>query len=418
MRRLVAIALIWLGCAAAWLVLGSTLVVRSGEVSTSLEREVHALWGPPIDQGPPAGQLVDLAQPPPVADPDQAPAPAVVQAPLRQSKLDVALALTQRKKGLIWFPTYDVDFSGVYTFQNTAEGPRRLDVRFPLVRDNALYEGFEVSRNGEPVDVDVRDGEARFGDDLAAGEQRAYTIAYRSRGSSRWGYELTAQTGKVEGFDLTLRTDFADVNFPSGTVSPSEHARDGAGWRGRWQFKSLVASTPIGVELPQLINPGPLASRITFFAPVSLLFFFFVVAILAVAQKKELHPLHYFFLGCAFFAFHLLFSYLVDHVSVSIAFGLSAVVSVALTVSYARLFVGWKFAVREVGGAQLLYLVLFSFTFFWSGFTGLAVTIGAILTLFVVMQITGRKSWRELLSEPAETSRCASPYRCAHALGE
>ena len=45
--------------------------------------------------------------------------------------------------------------------------------------------------------------------------------------------------------------------------------------------------------------------------------------------------------------------------------------------------------------AQLIYLVLFSHTFFWEGFTGLAVTIGAILTLFVVMQITGRVDWRE-----------------------
>jgi hypothetical protein len=38
---------------------------------------------------------------------------------------------------------------------------------------------------------------------------------------------------------------------------------------------------------------------------------------------------------------------------------------------------------------------VFSYAFFFEGFTGLAVTIGAILTLFVVMQMTGRIQWAE-----------------------
>jgi NADH:ubiquinone oxidoreductase subunit 6 (subunit J) len=39
--------------------------------------------------------------------------------------------------------------------------------------------------------------------------------------------------------------------------------------------------------------------------------------------------------------------------------------------------------------------VLFSYAFFFKGFTGLAVTIGSIVTLFVVMQMTGRIKWAE-----------------------
>ena len=64
-------------------------------------------------------------------------------------------------------------------------------------------------------------------------------------------------------------------------------------------------------------------------------------------------------------------------------------------VSYLRLVVGLRFAALEAGLAQLIYLVLFSYAFFFKGFTGLAVTIGAILTLFVVMQMTGRVRWSE-----------------------
>jgi hypothetical protein len=40
--------------------------------------------------------------------------------------------------------------------------------------------------------------------------------------------------------------------------------------------------------------------------------------------------------------------------------------------------------------AQFVFLGLFSHTFIFPGFTGLAITIGAILTLFVSMQLTGR----------------------------
>lgn len=105
-------------------------------------------------------------------------------------------------------------------------------------------------------------------------------------------------------------------------------------------FDSLIANSSIGVELPQKTKPGPLASRIAFFAPVGLLFFFFVVAIFAAAQKREIHPLNYLFFGCAFFAYHLLFSYLVDRLAIGPSLAIASVVSVLLVVTYARLFIG------------------------------------------------------------------------------
>jgi len=68
---------------------------------------------------------------------------------------------------------------------------------------------------------------------------------------------------------------------------------------------------------------------------------------------------------------------------------------VQLVVSYLRLVVDSRFALLDAGLAQFIYLVVFSYAFFFEGFTGLAVTIGAILTLFAVMQMTGRIQWAE-----------------------
>jgi hypothetical protein len=47
------------------------------------------------------------------------------------------------------------------------------------------------------------------------------------------------------------------------------------------------------------------------------------------------------------------------------------------------------------GFSQFVFLVLFSYAFFFKGFTGLAITIGAIVTLFIVMQITAKVDWAE-----------------------
>jgi hypothetical protein len=73
-----------------------------------------------------------------------------------------------------------------------------------------------------------------------------------------------------------------------------------------------------------------------------------------------------------------------------------------------RLVAGARFAIVECGLAQLVYLVLFSYAFFFKGFTGLAITIGAIITLFVVMKLTGRINWQEKFArdglQPAQTT--------------
>ena len=66
-----------------------------------------------------------------------------------------------------------------------------------------------------------------------------------------------------------------------------------------------------------------------------------------------------------------------------------------------RLVSGARFALVECGLAQFVYLVLFSYAFFFKGFTGLSITIGAIITLFVVMQTTGRINWSEKFARPA-----------------
>jgi inner membrane protein involved in colicin E2 resistance len=200
----------------------------------------------------------------------------------------------------------------------------------------------------------------------------------------------------VKNFALTVNTGFGGFDFPENTISPSHTTETAQGSKLVWEFTNLVSDFDIGVRMPHPINPGPMASRMTYFAPVSLLFFFTVLVVLGAVKGINLHPMHYFFLGAAFFAFHLLFAYLVDHVLLGLAFVAASVVSLVLVVSYLWRVVGHRFALREAGLSQFLFLVLFSYAFFFEGYTGLVVTIGAIVTLAVLMQVTAKVDWAEV----------------------
>jgi hypothetical protein len=196
MKRFPQILLVWLGCAFAWAVLGSTLVARSGESSSSLLKEVHLLWGRPLVQGRPTAHY-DVPVTTVAARP--------VDVPLEGSALDVRLDLTHRRKGLLWFPTYVADFTGRYTFANPSTEPRDVELCFPLAGEGAIYDAFDVrDAAGARLEAAVSGDAARWQACFAPGERRTYEVRYRSRGTSTWGYRLTDGAGQVRDFTLQL----------------------------------------------------------------------------------------------------------------------------------------------------------------------------------------------------------------------
>jgi len=401
LRQILALAFIFVCTSIAWLILGATISSRTYGSNEQLQGHVASTWGTAQQQSPPTAiyAVNEVVSSTTVEN-----AKVVVHReniqrqyplPLEASQIHVSFQLSPRQKGLLWYSTYAVDFAGDYTFRNDTNDRQPVDFRLKFPAQKAIYDGLEMKINDHPVALATDEQSTAGRATIEPGETARLHVAYRSQGLDSWRYQLADGVAQARDFTLTMQTDFRNIDFADDTLSPTSKQMIPGGWQMTWQYSNLVSGFQIGMTMPQKLQPGPLAGEISYAAPVSLFFFFFLMFIITTLRNIDLHPMNYFFLATAFFAFHLLLAYLVDHISIHGAMVLASMVSVALVVSYLRLVVGLRFAALEAGTAQFIYLVLFSYAFFWKGFTGLAITVIAIITLFVVMQVTGRIRWSE-----------------------
>lgn len=410
-RHIVAIAFIFVCTSIAWAILGATIFSRTYSSDLISADQVASTWGAPQQQIPPSASFSRIVR---RREETTENGKKIVKTiddvvttslALESSKIDVLLDLEHRQKGLLWYSTYRVSFTGTYGFRNPSDQEENVhfDLNFPA--SQAIYDDLRFEVNGAPVPINNKENVASGTAKVPAGQTALLTVGYRSQGLNEWRYGFGQDVAQVKDFNLHMKTNFKDIDFPENTLSPSNKQENGNGWDLNWSYTNLLSGYQIAMVMPEKLQPGPLAGRISFFAPVSLFFFFFIMLIITTMRGINLHPMNYFFLAAAFFSFHLLLAYLVDHVSIHVAFAISAAVSLFLVVTYLRLVVGLHFASREAAFAQFVYLVMFSYAFFLKGFTGLAITIGSVATLFIAMQVTGRVRWANKFAlEPVKES--------------
>ncbi len=387
--RLVGIGFIFAIVAVAWMALGGSVNYRTQSADDSGRSAVSGLWGTSQEQ---------LA---PTFDANGEPLS------ITSSRVNADFALDQRKKGLLWYATYAVDFSARYSVQNPSrDAIQEVNMRFSFPDPNGAYDGFVVQVDDEIQQISYESGEAVATFTLAPGATGLIETGYRTQGLDEWRYSPTrGSVGVIDDFELVMNTDFDAVDFPADAVSPTAKVETESGWRLSWAYDSLVSGRQIGLVMPKPLNPGPVASRISFFAPVSLLFYFAALVLTGAMRDVRIHPMNFAFLAAGFFSFHLLFAYLVDRIDINIAFAIASATSLALCVSYLRLVVKDRGALIEFALSQFIFLVVFSYSFFFEGLTGLAVTIGSVITLGYFMAKTGHLDWEEVFNKGAEERR-------------
>lgn len=401
-KKLVAILCIFLGCSLAWLILGGVNSARTSSSFHTLKSYVSNTYGSNLQITAPSIYVERAAHfeskhtsrtysPTPVIEKDR-------QGP-SESDVSIHVSLDPRKKGNLWFPTFKSSFIGTYVF-NAHELPKDLPLflEASFESKSSVYNDISYSINGVPqtsiTPLVKGDGIPLTRSDNSKIE---LTISYSTNGmdSIRYIVANKNQLTEFKKFHFVITTDFNGFDFPSDVLSPTEKIQEKNHAILTWNLENAVTGKDVGITIPSKLNPGDIVDRASYFAPVSLLFFFIVAVLASIIIGIRLHPMHYFFLACTFFSFHLMFSYFSDQMDIHLSFIVSSVVSLFLTISYLLRFTPRLFSLF-IGGIQFIYLIVFTYSFFFKGITGLIVTLAAVITLFLLMQFTAKANWDEL----------------------
>ena len=429
LAQLAAIAIIFLGYTIAWVILGTVNAGRTEGQIGVLSKRVQNSYGGPLIITPPriyyertkerkvtvAGlETISSFKERETVDPSD-------------SNVAIDLSLERKKVGNLWFPVFFAKYQGQYEYDVEAI-PR--DVRSEtlfllpgLSSSESIFRNIEFKLNGvlvEPLARIVSNTPIELTATTYVNGKLMVDFSYETTGTDYFLYLLSnlgqqqnleenevrtdsiekARLTRLDNFNLKLTTDFIKYEVPKRTVPYTTLRQEDGRSEFEWLFDKTVTGKNIGLIVPEELNAGDIASRISFFAPISLLFFFVVVTIFGILAKNRLHPIHYAFLAATFLSFHLTFSYAADHVSMRVAFATASLVSCFLTFTYLARVKDQKYAL--VGTSlQLLYLVVFSWSFFYEtdsglGITGLIVTIVSVVTLFALMQLTAKLDWQSL----------------------
>jgi inner membrane protein involved in colicin E2 resistance len=405
-RNIAALVFIFICTSIAWMILGGATTARTHGQDTKLKAAVGQLWGTVQSQYAPYiyYQTTKQTQIKRVSGSETIEETKIETfdhpVTLEASDIDIDFHLEHRKKGLLWYSVYNIAFHGVYTIANHTGQTRRFYFEYAFPTVDGIYDDFSIVVDKKKIrEFKPISGRIVEFVDIEPDQIKDVEVAYQSQGMDEWWYIFGSGVSHIRNFQLTMDTDFDRIDFSENSVSPTQKVKKDKGWQLRWQYDDLISGIQISLNMPQKVNPGPFVSRVTFFAPISLFLFFFLLLIITAIKDIRVHPMNFFFVAAAYFSFHLLLAYLADHVDIHIALLIASAVSIFLVISYMRIVANAKFAFLEIGISQFVYLVLFSYTFFLTGYTGLAITILCILTLFIVMQLTAKINWEEQFSK-------------------
>ena len=161
---------------------------------------------------------------------------------------------------------------GRYEYKHVHGEAGVLDVSFELPDREGMYDSLVFEVNGQDFAraLDPENNRLRARINVEPGQTVELAIGYGSRGLDEWRYAPTAGVGRLENFSLEMTTDFADIDYPAGTMSPSTNDDlSNGGKKLVWKFDSLVTGHGIGMVTPTRVQPGELATVLSFSAPIS-----------------------------------------------------------------------------------------------------------------------------------------------------
>ncbi|MGB2808904.1 MAG: hypothetical protein WBC22_14265, partial [Sedimentisphaerales bacterium] len=194
-KRILAITFIYVCSAVAWIILAGVVKLRTDDQDTKLRKAVAQLWGSEQTQLAPSVYCK------PTSTSGNRGNQGLQNLPLEASDIKVDLKLEHRKKGLLWYSTYRVAFSGKYQVINNSDNPREIFLNFKFPTKGAVYDKFRFAVGGEEIrDIDLHLGNITKSMQLSQGQSEDVEISYESQGLEVWAYDFGEDVKEVRNF--------------------------------------------------------------------------------------------------------------------------------------------------------------------------------------------------------------------------
>src|SRR4026209_1511827 len=156
-KRIIAIAFIFVCASVAWAILGGTIFARTYDSAATSSGRAASTWGAPQNQALPSASYTELVPKNEATTENgkkiaKTPQEEVkTDLPLESSAIDVVIDLEHRQKGLLWYSTYKVAFTGLYEFRNTSDRERAVNFELPFPTAQAIYDDLTFLVDGVSV---------------------------------------------------------------------------------------------------------------------------------------------------------------------------------------------------------------------------------------------------------------------------
>ena len=218
-KRIIAIVFIFICASVAWAILGGTIFSRTYDSGLVSRDKVASTWGSEHYQSPPSASFTTQVQKKEESLENGKKVvtfftePLVTELPLESSRIRVDLDLQHRQKGLLWYSTYKVAFTGAYGFRNTSDKEQIVNFTLPFPTTQAIFDNLVFTVDGIPIAISNNNQGANAAFKLAAGKTTNLGVSYSSQGLNRWHYNFgKGEVAQVRDFDLRMTTNFKDID--------------------------------------------------------------------------------------------------------------------------------------------------------------------------------------------------------------
>jgi hypothetical protein len=364
-----------------WLLLAGRLEYRTNKAMYYQLDSVKQIWGGNLAQPMPSVRYKRFGSD----------VSSLSKGEIHSSDIAVTLKMDYRKKGLVYYTGYNAEFTGKYQINNPENENIYLSFIFPYPtqQGEGLLQNVKLLVNGKEdlEDTEYQPNLTLWTGVLGPAESLDITVQYDGRGLDQfeYGFESAEQ---INNFQMQIDVQGAkELDYAESTMPPTESSQETeSGKILSWKLDKALTQLNIGVILPDKLNVEKQLFIMMYRAPVFfLLFLASLVAIIRLSGEK-VNFIPIVITSIAYFFFYPLFAYLVMYMGLILSLSISFAVIGLLILNYIRILYGIKIGL-SVFIAYIFYLGITSLAALLPEYTGLILTIEAVVLMGIIMQV-------------------------------